>query len=118
MNDEDRTWGLAAHATALIGALAGGAPAFLGPLIILLARGDRAFVRAHAAEALNFQLSLLIYATAAVLLALLTLGIGLFVIIPAWIGILVVGTVFLVQGMLAARDGRTYHYPLSLPLVR
>ena len=117
-NEDERNWAMAAHLTALLGALAGGIPGFLGPLVILLVKGGESrFVREHAAAALNFQLSLLIYGLISVVLAVLTLGLGLLVLLPVWAIIAIVGAVFLIQGMLAARDGRPYDYPLTLPLV-
>ena len=53
------------------------------PLIIMLTIGNQSpYVRKHAVESLNFQISLLIYGAAAVLFSLVTLGLGLIVVIP------------------------------------
>ena len=59
--DEERTWGAAAHWSAFVGAFV--ALAFVGPLLVLLLKGNESpYVRRQAVESLNFQLSMLIYA--------------------------------------------------------
>jgi uncharacterized Tic20 family protein len=113
---EERNWALAAHVGSLVAAWF--ALAFLAPLIVLLVKGkDSAFVRRHAVESLNFQLSMLIYLGIAFVLALVTLGIGLVVIVPVAI---VVGIVYLVVVILAtikASNGEDYRYPLTIRMV-
>ena len=57
---DELTWGSAAHWSALVAAFV--ALAFLGPLIVMLTKGNEsAYVRRQAVESLNFQLSILIY---------------------------------------------------------
>ena len=113
---EERNWALAAHVGSLVAAWF--ALAFLAPLIVLLVKGkDSAFVRRHAVESLNFQLSMLIYLGVAFVLALVTLGIGLVIIVPVAI---VVGIVYLVVVILAtikASNGEDYRYPLTIRMV-
>jgi hypothetical protein len=50
-----------AHLSALIGLVLG--LAFIGPLVVYVVKRDDPFVQRHAAEALNFNLSLLAYGT-------------------------------------------------------
>src|SRR5687768_8785948 len=58
---EEATWVGAAHWGALVASFIGGL-AFLGPLLVLLIKGNESpRVRWHAVESLNFQLSFLIY---------------------------------------------------------
>jgi len=117
-----RSWATAAHGTALVGALSGGVAAFVGPLIIWLLRRDDPFAAEHARQALNFNLSMLLYAIVGVVgglvVALLTLGLAALVLLPlalvAFVGYLVVS----ILGALAAADGRRFTYPLTLPLFR
>ncbi len=117
-----RSWAAAAHATALVGALSGGIAAFVGPLIIWLVRRDDPFAGEHARQALNFNLSVLLYAVvgtaAGLIVTLLTIGLAALVLVPlalfAVVGYLVVSIV----GALAAADGRPFTYPLTLPLFR
>jgi Domain of unknown function (DUF4870) len=53
--DDSRTWALAAHLPAPVSMIV--AMAFIGPLVVYLVKKDDPFVRRHAAEALNFNLS-------------------------------------------------------------
>jgi uncharacterized protein len=113
---DEKTWGMLGHISALIGGLFG--VAVLGPLIVFLVYKDRsAFVRRHAAESLNFQISLLIYVAAAFVLALMTLGIALIVLIPAGIVAFIIAVVLIILGGVAAYDGREFRYPLTIRFV-
>jgi uncharacterized Tic20 family protein len=83
----------------------------IGPLLILLWKGrDDAYVRDHAIEALNFQLSALVGFVVAVVLAMA-------------IGHLLVGALYLVGAALsllasrAAHRGEPYRYPLCLRII-
>jgi uncharacterized Tic20 family protein len=122
MTPGSRSWAAAAHATALVGALSGGIAAFVGPMIIWLVRRDDPFAGEHARQALNFHLSVLLYAVvgtlAGLIVTLLTIGLAALVLVPlalvAVVGYLVVSIV----GALAAADGRPFTYPLTLPLFR
>src|SRR4051794_41686035 len=72
---EERTWAMVAHIGVLVAAWL--AMGFLCPLIIWLVLRDRSqFVRRHAVESLNFQISLLIYTAVAAALLFLPLGPG------------------------------------------
>ena len=74
---DERTWGGAAHWSALIGAFV--AMAFLGPLIVLLAKGNTSpYVRQQAVESLNFQITCLIFGVVSfVLYKLVDMVVGL-----------------------------------------
>ena len=114
---EERTWALASHIGSIVGAWV--AMAFLVPLAVLLIKGkDSGFVRHHAVESLNFQLSMLIYLFAGVLLALVTLGVGLIVVVPAGIVLGVLWLVFVVVATLKASNGESYRYPLTIRFVK
>lgn len=78
---DETTWACIAHLSAL-GAAFIGFP-FLGPLIVYLIKRDESpFVRAHAASALNFQLSWLIW--------FIVLGIATFVLLIVLIGLILI----------------------------
>jgi len=88
---------------------------FLSPLIGLLVLGPRGpFVRAHAVEALNFQISILIYYVALIFVSIITLGIGALLYVP--LGILAL--VFMIMAAVAANRGEYYKYPLTITFVR
>ncbi|MFB4311899.1 DUF1707 and DUF4870 domain-containing protein [Actinomadura sp. GTD37] len=94
---EDRMLAAAAHAVAV-------PTLFVGPLVLMLLSGKRSeYVRRQAAEAVNFQVTLL-------LLTIVTFGVGGVVYAVAWV-LSAVAAVF-------ALSGRTYRYPWILRLVR
>ena len=91
---------------------------FIAPLLIMLTIGNESpFVRKHAVESLNFQISLLIYGAAALLFSIVTIGLGLIIVIPVGIAAVVAALVFLIQGSIAAANGEDYRYPLTLRFV-
>lgn len=133
----DRQWAAGAHVAALLAALltswvAGVAGAVAALAVWMLVRDTSAFAAEHAKEALNFNLSMLVYAIVAMAIAvllvgatLLTLGIGLLVTAPA--GLLLLGlyaaiaVAWFVCSLVAAFrafDGQAYRYPITMRLFR
>lgn len=116
VSQTDRNWAAASHWGTLVAAWL--AMGFLAPLIIMLTVGQQSpFVRRHAVESLNFQISLLIYGAAAVLFSIVTIGIGLLVVIPLAAVFLVAALVFLIQASIKATNGEDYRYPFTLRFV-
>jgi hypothetical protein len=114
-----RNWAMAAHLSALAGLLAGGVPAFLGPLVVWLLRKDSdGFATTHALEALNFNLSVLIYGLVAGFLTIVTLGLALIVIAPVALVAFVAYLIVTVKAAVRAANGERYRYPLSIRLLR
>jgi uncharacterized Tic20 family protein len=115
--DDSRSWALAAHLSALPSMIVG--MAFIGPLVVYLVKKDDPFVRRHAAEALNFQLSFLIYA---IVLGVVTVVGLIFVVgillIPLLIALCVLWLVFICVAAVKAGNGEDYRYPLTIPFVR
>lgn len=108
--DDARAWALAAHLSALLSLVVG--LVFVGPLLVYLAQRDDPFVRHHAAEALNFNLSVLLYAIP-LAIGLAMLGIVL-IVVPlalAWLVLVCVGAV-------KAGEGAAFRYPLTIRLLR
>ena len=117
----ERNWAVAAHLGSLVAVYV--ALGILGPLLVLLLKGrESAFVRSHAVESLNFQISMLIYASVATVVAfvatLLTFGLALFPIIPLVLVLAVVYLVLVIVASVRASSGEHYRYPLTLRLVR
>lgn len=85
---------------------------FLGPLVIwFMARPDQPFVKHHAAESLNFQITVTIAAFVSALLILVLIGI---VLLPV---VLIGAFVLEIVAAVAANRGEWYRYPVSLRLV-
>ena len=133
----ERQWAAGAHLAALLLALmtswlVGVAGVVAAGAVYLLKRDESAFVAAHAAEALNFNLSMLIYACAALAIGialagvtLLTLGLGAIVTLPAGLALLLaiaaIALMWLVCSIVAtvkAWNGEQFRYPLSIRFVR
>ena len=102
-SSDSRGWAVAAHLVTFVGL------GLIGPLVIwLIKREEDPFVEEHAREALNFQLSMLIYT-----IGLALTIIGILALIPLWIFALVVTIIAAIK----AANGEGYHYPLSISLV-
>jgi uncharacterized Tic20 family protein len=114
---EERTWAIVAHIGTLVAAWL--AMGFLCPLAIwLIFRNRSEFVRRHALESLNFQISLLIYTAVAIALVLITFGLGVLIVIPLIIIGGIAALVVIILATLAAANGQEYRYPLTIRLVR
>jgi uncharacterized protein len=116
LSSETRNWAMAGHLSAFVGSFV--ALAFLGPLVVwLLRREVDGFSEQHAREALNFNLTLLMLMVAGGVLALLTLGIGLIVILPVGAAIAVAWVVLTIVAAVRASEGREYRYPMTIRFV-
>lgn len=102
---DEKLWSVLIH-------LGGLFVSFLVPLVGYLILKDRGpFVRANAATALNFQLTLLIaYVVGAVLVVVV---IGIFVLIAAWVCAIVFGIIAAIK----ASQGEWYSYPMAIKFV-
>lgn len=94
---EDRMLAALAHGSGYVTSV-------VGPLVFMLLSGKRsAYVRAHAAEALNFQLTLL-------LVVIVTFGFGAILWAVTWI---IAGI-----GAIIALTGQRFRYPFTLRAIR
>ena len=133
----DRPWAAGAHVAALLAALltswiAGAAGAVAALAVWMLVRDRHPFASEHAKEAVNFNLSMLIYTCIAFAIGLLlvgatvlTLGIGLLVTLPAGLLLLAlaaaIAIAWFVCSLIAAfkaYDGQVYRYPLTIRLFK
>lgn len=133
---QERQWAAAAHLGALVLALftswcAGVAGVVGAGAVYFLKRDDSGFIADHAREALNFNLSMFIYAAVATVIGVLlvgatvvTLGLGAIVTLPAGLALLLayaaIAIMWLVCSIVAtvrAWNGEAYRYPLTLRLV-
>lgn len=111
LTNDELTWGGAAHWSALVASLLGGL-SFLGPLIVLLVKGNQsAHVRREAVESLNFQISILIYGLVSAVLILAIIGIFLLIgVVIAWFVLTIIASVKVSQG-------QEYRYPFTIRMV-
>lgn len=112
--ENERTWGMLAHLSALGGLVIPLIGNVLGPLGVSIARSDQsAFVAAHAKEALNFNISVTLAAIVCAIL-LVTSIFGLLVSAALFIAWLVMTLIAAIK----ASEGAAYHYPVALRLVK
>lgn len=111
--ESERTWGMLAHLSALVGLVLPMIGIVLGPLAVWLTRrDDSAFVAEHAKEALNFNITVLIAAVICVMLMLVfigfLLGTALFVV---WLVLTLIAAI-------KASEGALYRYPFAIRFIR
>jgi len=130
---DSRQWAAGMHIGALVLAfltswMSGLAGALVAGIVYLAKRDEDAFVAGHAREALNFHLSMCLYACAIVVAAIalfgmtvLTLGVGVIVTLPAGLVLAVaavgLAALWLVSSCLAAVhawNGEHYRHPATL----
>lgn len=96
---------------------------FLAPLVVYLVtdRSD-AFNRTEAAEALNFQLTLLLAwmvgIVGAIIMAIATFGIALFAIVPLFFVVQIGATILMIVAAVTANRGEHYRYPINIRFVQ
>ena len=104
-----RSWAALCHASALLGVLVHFPGHLLGPLIVwLYKRDDSPELDAHGKEALNFQISMLIYNVIAAIFCLVLIGFLFLAIL--W----VLNAIFVIIASIQASDGKFYRYPMTI----
>lgn len=84
----------------------------IAPLIVYLTKKDESeYIRHHAQEALNFQLSVLIYVVAACVLILVAIGVFLLPLIA------IANVVLVIVAAIKANEGKYYRYPLCIRFI-
>ena len=108
-----RTWNALCHASALLGVFIHFPGHLLGPLIVwLVKRGDSPEIDANGKEALNFQISMLIYNVVAAVFCLILVGFVFLAIL--W----VLNAVFVIIASIQASDGKFYRYPMTIRFIQ
>jgi len=111
--NKERNWAMIGH---LGGLIPGYFLCLLIPLLVWLIKGDFSdFVYKQSREALNFQISLLIYESAAFLIAFTVIGIPITVV--AFIVFWIVNMVCSLKGAVRVARGEEYRYPWNLRLI-
>jgi uncharacterized Tic20 family protein len=111
-NKDACTWAMLCHIFGLGGFLIPAIGSVIGPLIVWQIKKDlHPFVDRHGKEALNFQISMLIYALATIPLFFVCIGPFLLSAVA------IVDIVFLVIASIKAANGEEYRYPITIRFV-
>jgi len=122
--EDERTWGAVSHAGAVVAMVcSAGFLGFVASIAVYVIHKDRGpFVRAHAANSINIQISMFIWLVVAavlyVVLGVVTLGIGFVVFAPIFAVPLVIAGVLHVIGAVKAYNGEWWSPPMTPQLVR
>ena len=112
LTQDEKNFGMLCHLSALSGFIVPMA-SLVAPLIIwLLKREESAFVDRQGKEAVNFQISFLIYAMVCCLLMFVLVG---FVLLPI---LAIFGLIVIILGAMAASKGEDYRYPFSIRFIK
>lgn len=107
---DEKLWATLVHLSPLVASIVG--LPFLGPLVIYLVLRDRGpYVRWHSAQALNFQLTLIIAYVVSAVLIIVIIG------IPLLIAVAIAALVFQILAAVAANRGEYYRYPATIQFV-
>jgi uncharacterized Tic20 family protein len=108
-----RTWCALCHASALLGVFLHFPGHLLGPLIVwLIKRDESPEIDAHGKEALNFQISMLIYNVVAGVFCIVLIGFAFLAIL--W----VLNAVFVIIAAIQASEGKFYRYPMTIRFIQ
>ena len=108
-----RTWSAFCHASALLGVFLHFPGHLLPPLIIWLIKRDSSpDIDAHGKEAVNFQISMLIYNAIAAVFCLVLVGFVFLAVL--WI----LNAIFVIIAAIQASDGKFYRYPMTIRFIQ
>jgi uncharacterized Tic20 family protein len=111
-NPDARMWGMFCHLAGLFGYIFPVVGNIVGPLVFWQLKKDDPFVDDQGKEALNFQISMTIYAFVSVILMFLCIGIFLLIAVG------IVNLVFLLIAAVKANDGQRYRYPIAIRFIK
>ncbi|MCG8388336.1 MAG: DUF4870 domain-containing protein [Cytophagales bacterium] len=107
----EKQWALIAHLGTLVGYVV---PLgnIIVPLVVYISKKDESeFVREHARESLNFQITFTILVIFAIITIVLMVGILFLVVLP------IVNLIFVILAALAIDKGQFYKYPLTISFI-
>ncbi|MDJ0924398.1 MAG: DUF4870 domain-containing protein [Acidimicrobiia bacterium] len=109
VTNDSRNLATASHLSAFIMFL--GIPSLVGPLLVWLFKKDDPWVEYHAKEALNFNISFMIWALISALSILLLVGLILLPVVAiSWF-------VLAIRAAIATSNGNYYRYPMTMRFV-
>lgn len=112
LSETERNWSMLCHLSAFAGFFFpfGG---IIGPLICWLSRRDESeWININGRNAMNFQLSILLYMVLAVPLIFIIVG------IPILVALGILKVVCIIIASIKAPKGVLFRYPLSIPFIQ
>ena len=114
--EAQRTYGLFTHLAGLLSLLD---LTLAGPIATLIMwrikANESEYLDDHGREAMNFQISLVLYSLAAVPIGIITFGLGVPVVLFA---VWVLRLVGCIRGAMAANRGEYYRYPMCMRFIK
>ncbi|MBN2175949.1 MAG: DUF4870 domain-containing protein [Bacteroidales bacterium] len=108
---DERMWGMFCHLSAMAGYIIPFG-SIVGPLIIWSIKKDEfPFVNEQGKEALNFQISMLIYFILSAFLILIVIGILML------IALAIFQLIMIIIASIRANNGESFHYPLAIRFI-
>ncbi len=112
LSKDERTWGMLSHLSALLGYIIPFGNV-IAPLIIWLSKKEQSkFIEDQSKEALNFQISITIYAVIAGILTLILIGIVILIAVGLF------NIIYIIIAAIKANDGIKYRYPLCIRIIK
>ncbi len=109
ITSDTRNWATLSHLSAF--ATFVGIPPVVGPLAMWLLRRDDPYAEFHAKEALNFNISFMIYGAIAAISIIVLVGlVALPIVLVTWF-------VLVIKGAMRASAGEYYRYPMTMRFV-
>ncbi|MBK7103772.1 MAG: DUF4870 domain-containing protein [Ignavibacteriae bacterium] len=109
---DERMWAMIAHLSAVVGFVIPFGNVIAPLLIWILKKDESAFINDQGKEALNFQISVTIYAFISIILVFLLIG------IPILIALAIFVLIFVIIASINSYDGKAYRYPLTIRLIK
>ena len=108
-SSNSRNLAMLSHLSAFVAFV--GIPSMVGPLVVWLLNRDDPYVEAQAKDALNFNISFLLYGLAAAISIIILVGIiALPAVVVTWFALVSVASV-------KAANGENYRYPFTIQFV-
>ncbi|MFU8829639.1 MAG: DUF4870 domain-containing protein [Phycisphaerales bacterium] len=119
----DRQYAMFTHLAGLLSIFDFSVLGFVATLVMWqIRKDDSAFLDDHGKEAVNFQISLFLYALilaiASIPIVIVTLGLGFLIIVPLAIGLFLLRVVGSICAAVAANRGEFYRYPMCWRLIK
>jgi uncharacterized Tic20 family protein len=112
LSKDARTWGMICHFAVLAGYVIPFGNV-IGPLIVwLMKREEDPFIDAQGKEAVNFQISVIIYAVVCAILMIIVIGIFLL------IALMIANFILVIVAGVKANSGESFKYPANIRLIK